>query len=82
VGAIHRQGELTPAEDALRTSLTVDEAAKMLERLARKGHLRAEAEGDVIAYALRGRDRVGLGPPRPPRGSQRTARLLERSTIT
>lgn len=65
VGAIHRHGELTPAEAALRTSLTVDEAAKMLEGLTRKGHLQPQTEGSAVGYALRGRDRAGLAPRAP-----------------
>ncbi len=55
--ALVEQGELTPATAAMRTSLTVDEASKMIEGLARKGHLRARAEDGVVYYALRGRER-------------------------
>jgi ATP/maltotriose-dependent transcriptional regulator MalT len=51
------QGELTPTTAAMRTSLTVDEASKMLEELARKGHLELRVEDGVMAYALRERDR-------------------------
>lgn len=51
------RGELTPTTAAMRTSLTVDEASKMLEELARKGHLELEVDRGVMAYALRGRDR-------------------------
>ncbi len=47
--ALAARGELTPTTAAMRTSLTVDEASKMLEELARKGHL--------MAYALREQDR-------------------------
>ncbi len=50
-------GELTPTTAAMRTSLTVDEASKMLEELARKGHLELQVEDGVMAYALRERDR-------------------------
>lgn len=50
-------GELTPTTAAMRTSLTVDEASKMLEELARKGYLELQVEGGVMAYALRERDR-------------------------
>ncbi len=51
------RGELTPTTAAMRTSLTVDEASKVLEKLARKGHLKLQVEDGVMAYALRGRDR-------------------------
>jgi DNA-binding CsgD family transcriptional regulator len=51
------RGELTPTVAAMRTSLTVDEASKMLEELARKGHLKPRAEDGVMAYALGERDR-------------------------
>jgi ATP/maltotriose-dependent transcriptional regulator MalT len=39
------------------TSLTVDEASKMLEGLAGKGHLKLQAEDGIMAYALPDRDR-------------------------
>ncbi len=50
--ALEERGELTPATAAMRTSLTVDEASKMLEVLAHKGHLERRSEQDVVAYAL------------------------------
>jgi DNA-binding CsgD family transcriptional regulator len=50
LGALEKHGELTPATAAMRTSLTVDEASKMLEELARKGHL--ETEEGAAAYSL------------------------------
>jgi DNA-binding NarL/FixJ family response regulator len=55
--ALAARGELTPTTAAMRTSLTVDEAAKMLEELARKGHLKPRVEDSVVAYALREQDR-------------------------
>ena len=55
--ALAERGELTPTTAAMRTSLTVDEASKMLEELARKGHLRPRAEDGAISYALREQDR-------------------------
>jgi ATP/maltotriose-dependent transcriptional regulator MalT len=51
------RGELAPTTAAMRTSLTVDEASKVLEELARKGHLKLQVEDGVMAYALRERDR-------------------------
>ena len=52
LGALEECGELTPATAAMRTSLTVDEASKMLEVLARKGHLERQTEEGVVAYSL------------------------------
>ena len=52
LGALEERGELTPATAAMRTSLTVDEASKMLEDLARKGHLEMQTEEGIVAYAL------------------------------
>jgi ATP/maltotriose-dependent transcriptional regulator MalT len=57
LGALEVSGELTPATAAMRTSLTVDEASKMLENLARKGHLELQVEEGVMAYALGERNR-------------------------
>ena len=57
--ALAEQGDLTPAAAAMRTSLTVDEASKMLEDLTRKGHLNPLAEDGVVSYALPERDRRG-----------------------
>jgi DNA-binding CsgD family transcriptional regulator len=51
------RGEITPTTAAMRTSLTVDEASKMLENLAQKGHLKLRVEDGAMAYALRERDR-------------------------
>ena len=50
--ALEEGGELTPATAAMRTSLTVDEASKMLEELARKGHLETQTEEGVAAYSF------------------------------
>jgi ATP/maltotriose-dependent transcriptional regulator MalT len=49
----------------MRTSLTVDEASKMLHTLARKGHLKLLMEEGDMAYALSGRDRQGLPGEEP-----------------
>ncbi len=57
LGALAERGELTPTTAAMRTSLTVDEASKMLEELARQGHLKPRAEDGVMAYVLGQRDR-------------------------
>ena len=51
------RGEITPTTAAMRTSLTVDEASKMLDGLAGKGHLELQPENGTMVYALRDRDR-------------------------
>ena len=56
LGALAKRGELTPTTAVLLTSLTIDEASKMLKGLARKGHL--DLQENDMAYALR--DRRGL----------------------
>jgi len=58
--ALEEGGSLTPAAAAMRTSLTVDEASKMLEGLARKGYLETQTEGGIVAYALAGHRRQEL----------------------
>jgi DNA-binding CsgD family transcriptional regulator len=50
--ALEEGGEITPATAAMRTSLTVDEASKMLGELARKGHLEVQMEEGIMAYSL------------------------------
>ena len=50
--ALQRRGELTPAQAAMETSLTVDEADKMLEELAAKGHLDVRVRGGGLFYGL------------------------------
>ena len=50
--ALHRRGELTPAQAAMETTLTVDEADKMLEDLAAKGHLDVRVRGGGLFYGL------------------------------
>ena len=58
--AIAERGYLTPTTAAMLTSLTVDEASKMLEELAIKGHLELQTEDGVVACALKERDRDKL----------------------
>jgi len=60
LGALKERGELTPTAAAMHTTLTVDEAAGMLEKLARRGHLEAQAHEGALVYALRERDRRSL----------------------
>ena len=72
LGALEEHGKLTPATAAMRTSLTVDEASKMLHTLARKGHLEMRMEEGDMAYALSGHDRQGLpgGESASPSGAE------------
>ncbi len=64
LNALTERGEITPTTAAMRTSLTVDEASKMLDVLASKGHLKIQAEGRIMAYALPERDRPpAVGAP-------------------
>ncbi len=55
--ALEERGEITPATAAMRTSLTVEEAAKMLEKLADKGHLKVLSHDGALAYSLFEKDR-------------------------
>ena len=52
--ALGRRGELTAAGAALETSLTVEEAERLLSRLAAKGHLRVRASetGGGVFYSF------------------------------
>ena len=45
-------GAITAAEAALETSLSVEEADRMLSGLAVKGHLEVRVDGARIAYSL------------------------------
>jgi ATP/maltotriose-dependent transcriptional regulator MalT len=64
LGALEERGELTPATAAMRTSLTVEEAARMLEELASRGYLQVLNRDGVLAYTLFERDRPeALEPP-------------------
>lgn len=60
--ALAERGGTTSTTAAMRTSLTVDEASKMLEELARKGHLKMQVEDGAMSYALRERDRHETPP--------------------
>jgi DNA-binding CsgD family transcriptional regulator len=56
--ALAERGELTPTTAAMRTSLTVDEASKMLDELAGKGHLKLQTQDGIMAYSLPEHDRL------------------------
>ena len=65
LGALGELGELTPTTAAMRTSLTVEEAAGMLEKLAKRGHLEAKTQGAVVLYGLWDADRGVPGEELP-----------------
>ena len=50
--ALRSSGELTPAQAAMETSLTVNEADEMLKDLAAKGHLDVKVRGGGLFYGL------------------------------
>ena len=50
--ALRKSGELTPAQAAMETSLTVNEADEMLKDLAAKGHLDVRVRGGGLFYGL------------------------------
>jgi hypothetical protein len=54
--ALDRRGKLTAVEAALETSLSVEEANRMLQALAAKGHLEVTVEHGRLYYALWDRD--------------------------
>ena len=63
LNALEERGELTPTTAAMRTSLTVEEAAGMLDKLAERGHLKVLDHRGVPAYALpEGDRREEVGP--------------------
>jgi hypothetical protein len=57
--ALFRRGKLTAVEAALESSLTVEEAERMLQALAAKGHLEVTVEHGSLVYSLWEHD----GPP-------------------
>ena len=61
--ALRAQGELTPAEAAMETSLSVAEADRMLRELAEGGHLQVRVRGGGLSYSLWERE-AGEGPGR------------------
>jgi ATP/maltotriose-dependent transcriptional regulator MalT len=63
--ALEERGALTAMTAAMRTSLTVEEAAAKLDELAGKGYLRMDLQDGVIAYSLYPSDRSGERGPSP-----------------
>ena len=56
--ALAERDQLTSMTAALRTSLTLEEAAGMLDDLAVKGHVETRTRDGVMAYGLREKDRL------------------------
>ena len=50
--ALLREGEITPAHAAMKTTLSVAEADAMLKELAEAGHLEVRVHGGGLFYAL------------------------------
>ena len=65
LGVLEERGEITPVTAAMRTSLTADEAAAMLETLTEKGHLQLRTEDGMQTYALPHRSLRELPQPSP-----------------
>ena len=57
--ALRRRGKLTAVGASLETSLSVEEAERMLEALAAKGHLEVTVEHGRLLYSLWERDASG-----------------------
>ena len=52
LGALREHGELTPAQAAMETSLSVTEADRMLKELTEGGHLDVRVRGGGLFYSL------------------------------
>ena len=50
--ALRERGELTPAQAAMETSLTVAEADKMLKELTEAGHIQLKVRGGGLFYGF------------------------------
>lgn len=50
--ALRDRGELTPAQAAVETSLTVREADRMFKQLAEGGHLEIRVQDGTLSYSL------------------------------
>lgn len=56
-------GEITPAQAAMETPLTVREADAMLSELAAGGHIAVESRDGALFYSLAGKGEPGLELP-------------------
>jgi hypothetical protein len=52
LGALREWGEITPAQAAMETSLSVAEADRMLKELAEGGHIEVRVRGGGLFYSL------------------------------
>lgn len=68
--ALEERGEITPATAAMRTSLTIEEAARMLEKLASKGHLKVVCHDGALSYSFFERDCIENPEQRDNPGAQ------------
>jgi ATP/maltotriose-dependent transcriptional regulator MalT len=50
--ALEERVELTPATAAMQTSLTVDEASRILDKLTANGHVQVLNQDGILAYTL------------------------------
>ena len=57
--ALREHGELTPAQAAMETSLSVTEADRMLKELTEGGHLDVRVRGGGLFYSLWEREEMG-----------------------
>ena len=57
--ALREHGELTPAQAAMETSLSVTEADRMLKELTEGGHLDVRVRGGGLFYSLWEREEIG-----------------------
>jgi ATP/maltotriose-dependent transcriptional regulator MalT len=63
LAALEERGGITPVTAAISTSLTAEEASKMLEKLTTKGYLHLRIEDGIPTYALAGRTTHELPQP-------------------
>lgn len=61
--ALGHKGELTPAAAAMKTSLTVSEADRILSELAQNGYLQVRADGGMLCFSLWNDNRKELHNP-------------------
>jgi ATP/maltotriose-dependent transcriptional regulator MalT len=71
LGALAERGSLTPTTAAMRTSLTVDEASKILDGLVGEGNLELLTRDGAASYVLPGQGRYPESTALPERGGDR-----------
>jgi DNA-binding CsgD family transcriptional regulator len=70
LGALAERGSLTPTTAAMRTSLTVEEASKMLDGLVAGGNLELLTQDGAASYVLPGHDRYPESTALPEPGNR------------